>query len=101
MLERGEPVRILDLAERMIRLSGYQVGVDIPIEIIGMRTGEKLDEELRTPDEEGLTTYHPYINQLIPIRVPAEEFADGLAQLRDAEVRREADTVKNLLFSVG
>ena len=70
MLEMGEPVRILDLAERMIRLSGYQVGIDIPIEIVGMRPGEKFDEELRTPEEAILTTYHPYINQLIPITAP-------------------------------
>ena len=49
MLDMGQPVRIMDLAERMIRLSGYQVGVDIPIEITGRRPGEKLDEELCTP----------------------------------------------------
>ena len=41
MLEMGEPVRILDLAERMIRLSGYQVGIDIPIEIVGIRPGRE------------------------------------------------------------
>ena len=59
MLEMGVPVRIIDLAERMIRLSGCQVGIDIPIEIIGMRPGEKLNEELRTPDEEVLATEPP------------------------------------------
>ena len=59
MLEMGEPVRILDLAERMIRLSGYQVGIDIPIEITGIRPGEKLNEVLSTPDEEVLTTDPP------------------------------------------
>jgi FlaA1/EpsC-like NDP-sugar epimerase len=101
MLEMGEPVRILDLAERMIRLSGYQVGADIPIEIVGMRPGEKLDEELRTPEEAILTTYHPYINQLIPITAPEQQFADGLEQLRDATSRRQADEVRKLLFSVG
>ncbi len=101
MLEMGEPVRILDLAERMIRLSGYQVGTDIPIEIVGMRPGEKLDEELRTPEESIITTYHPYINQLIPITAPEEQFADGLDRLREAVARRDAEEVKELLFSVG
>jgi len=101
MLEMGEPVRILDLAERMIRLSGYQVGTDIPIEIVGVRPGEKLDEELRTPEEAILTTYHPYINQLIPITAPEAQFADGLEQLREATARRDAEEVKALLFSVG
>ena len=46
MLEMGVPVKIIDLAERMIRLSGCQVGIDIPIEITGMRPGEKLNEVL-------------------------------------------------------
>ena len=100
MLEMGEPIRILELAERMIRLSGYEVGVDIPIRIIGIRPGEKLDEELRTPEEEVLTTQHPYINQLIPITVPADDLADGLGELRRATECRDADMVRKLLFDV-
>ncbi len=98
MLEMGDPVRILDLAERMIRLSGYQVDVDIPIDIIGIRPGEKLDEELRRPDEEILTTYHPYINQLIPITSPPEEFSKRMDDLEAATARRDAVEVRTLLF---
>jgi FlaA1/EpsC-like NDP-sugar epimerase len=99
MLEMGEPVRILDLAERMIRLSGYEVGTDIPIRIIGIRPGEKLDEELRTPEEEVLTTQHPYINQLIPITAPADEFSADLERLREATEMRDGEAVRTLLFS--
>jgi FlaA1/EpsC-like NDP-sugar epimerase len=101
MLEMGEPVRIFDLAERMIRLSGYQVGTDIAIDIVGVRPGEKLDEELRTPEERILTTLHPYINQLIPITASPEQFAAGLEQLRLATERRDAVSVRRLLFSIG
>jgi FlaA1/EpsC-like NDP-sugar epimerase len=101
MLEMGEPVRILDLAERMIRLSGYQVGTDIPIEIVGMRPGEKLAEELSTPEEEILTTYHPYINQLIPDSASGEQFAEELDELRQATAKRDTEAVRALLFSIG
>jgi FlaA1/EpsC-like NDP-sugar epimerase len=47
----GEPVRILDLAEQMIRLSGLEPGRDIAIEEVGRRPGEKLHEELFNPYE--------------------------------------------------
>jgi FlaA1/EpsC-like NDP-sugar epimerase len=51
VLEMGEPVRIYDLAETMIRLSGYEPERDIAIQIVGARPGEKLDEDLFNPYE--------------------------------------------------
>jgi FlaA1/EpsC-like NDP-sugar epimerase len=51
VLDMGEPIRIVTLAEQMIRLSGYEPGVDIEIVYTGMRPGEKLHEELAHPDE--------------------------------------------------
>lgn len=101
MLDMGQPVNILDLAERMIRLSGYQVGVDIPIQVIGKRPGEKLAEELASPEEEVIHTEHPYINQLIPITAPADELVDGLRQLEEAVAKRDAEGTRVLLFGVG
>jgi FlaA1/EpsC-like NDP-sugar epimerase len=101
MLEMGVPVRIIDLAERMIRLSGCQVGIDIPIEIIGVRPGEKLNEVLSTPDEEILTTAHPYVNRLVPTRAPADVFAAELEELELATIRRDKEAVRTMLFTAG
>ena len=61
VLDMGEPVRIVDLAGDMIRLSGLRVGQDIDIEFVGIRPGEKLYEELMVDGETHLPTSHPKI----------------------------------------
>lgn len=61
VLDMGEPIRILDLAESMIRLSGLEPYEDIPIEFTGLRPGEKLYEELALTEEGAEATRHPKI----------------------------------------
>jgi FlaA1/EpsC-like NDP-sugar epimerase len=61
VFDMGEPVKIIDLAKKMIQLSGLELGKDIEIKTIGLRPGEKLYEELLSKDENTLPTHHPQI----------------------------------------
>lgn len=61
VLDMGAPVKIVDLAKDMIRLSGFRPEIDVPIVFSGIRRGEKLFEELSHKDEETITTEHPGI----------------------------------------
>lgn len=100
MLEMGRAVRILDLAQRMIRLSGYTPGADIAIRITGRRPGERLHEELQAPSEERLPTAHPAIHRLLPEVVGRQRLQRGLAQLREALAAQDDDRARQVLFEL-
>ncbi len=84
MLDMGQPVRIMDLAERMIRLSGRVPGADVPIMITGMRPGEKLHEQLRTGDEATSPTAHPAVIRVAAIRSQDTLLTNGIAAIAGA-----------------
>jgi len=65
VLDMGEPVKILDLAKNLIRLSGKELGVDAEIVFTGLRPGEKLHEELVVEGEDVSGTTHPKVMKLI------------------------------------
>lgn len=74
LFDMGKPVKIIDLAKKMIRLAGFVPGQDIEINIIGLRPGEKLYEELLNDKSKTLPTYHEKI--MIAIESKDEKFED-------------------------
>lgn len=66
MLDMGEPVKIMDLAKKMIQMRGLRPGVDIEICVIGLRPGDKLEEQLYDPDTEKVERLEERILQIVP-----------------------------------
>jgi FlaA1/EpsC-like NDP-sugar epimerase len=87
LLDMGEPIRIVDIATDLIRLSGLTVGMDIEIKFTGMRPGEKLYEEMFFSAENVLTTDHPKVlrarNGILPDGVMRR--IEGLVSAAEAE----------------
>lgn len=100
VLEMGEAVKIVDLAENLIKLSGYKVGEDIEIVFTGLRPGEKMYEELLM-SEEGLTdTKNKLIHIGKPIEFDEAMLEQSLAKLKlavDNEEEDIRDIVKELV----
>ena len=82
VLDMGEPVKIMDLADTMIRLSGKEPGADVAIEIVGPRPGEKLHEELWSDTETVTPSTHEAIQLVTRPPIDAHWLEDELDELR-------------------
>lgn len=91
ILDMGEPIKILDLAMNLIRLSGYIPNEDIMIEFTGLRPGEKLYEELLMKEEGMQETENQLIHIGKPIEFDEKLFLDQIKQLYQASIDEDTD----------
>ncbi len=96
ILDMGEPVKILDLAEDMIRLSGLEPYEDIDIVFTGIRGGEKLFEELEITGENLLKTQHPKIFIGKIATYDEATVNKMLAEFRNSVDERDPDSIRSL-----
>lgn len=100
VLDMGEPVKIIDLARNLIKLSGYEPNVDINIEVTGLRPGEKLYEEVLM-DEEGLTrTSNDQIRIGKPIKIDEAEFKRELSMLKRVAENNQDEKVDLIMKNI-
>lgn len=84
VFDMGKPVKIVELAKKAIRLSGLQYPQDIDIKFIGLRPGEKINEELLSDSEKVIQTHHPKI-MIAKVASPQVHFTEHIAALLDAD----------------
>ena len=97
VLNMGQPVKIVDLAERIIRLSGLEPGRDIQISYTGIRPGERLNEILFARGEETSEIGIPGIVAAKPVRPPLDAIRAWVATLEQAVARGERAAIYNVL----
>lgn len=99
VLDMGAPVKIDDMARNLIRLSGYEPDIDIPIVYTGLRPGEKLYEEMLMSEEGLKSTSNKLIHIGEPIEMDDEQFCETLTMLEKASTSETAD-IKSIVASV-
>ncbi len=99
ILDMGKPVKILDLAKNLIRLSGYRVGEDIKIEFTGLRPGEKLYEELLMAEEGMTETANKLIYIGKPIEIDESRFFVQLKNLKEAS-KNESNDIRPMIKEI-
>jgi O-antigen biosynthesis protein WbqV len=97
VLDMGEPIKIIDLAHQMIRLAGHEPDKDIAIEIIGLRPGEKLTEELFYESESTEATRYPGVLLARPRPLDFAILNTGLAEMDRAAHAGDADALRAAL----
>ena len=98
ILNMGEQVRILDLAEDLIRLSGLEPGKDIEIIFTGIRPGEKLSEALWDEGADYLPTEHPDIYKLVePDHLEGHELIQAISELESLAKQGDKEAILQLL----
>jgi FlaA1/EpsC-like NDP-sugar epimerase len=90
MLDMGDPVKIIDFAKDIIKMSGLTPGKDIEIKIVGTRPGEKLHEQLWNDDAQVTATRFSRVSQVKAVPVPAD-FSQQLGELISAAKSRSSD----------
>lgn len=100
ILDMGQPVKIDELAKNLIKLSGFEPGVDIDIEYIGLRPGEKLYEELLMDEEKILSTENRKIYITNPIAIDKEKLTNNLIMLKYAVEKEENDILEHIIKKI-
>jgi FlaA1/EpsC-like NDP-sugar epimerase len=97
ILNMGEPVRIVDLARDLIRLSGFEPDVDIPVLFTGIRPGEKLFEELMTAEEQSRVTSHEKIFVAHSGEIAHDSLVTLVERLQAAALGHEHEQIRRIL----
>ena len=100
ILDMAEPVKILTLAENLIRLSGFKPYEDIPIEFTGLRPGEKLYEEILLNEEGMKKTANKKIFIGKPIELDVEKFNEKLVELKKAALKNDKNGIDKLISEI-
>ncbi len=94
VLDMGEPIKIIDLARDLIRLSGFEPDTDIKIKITGLRPGEKLHEELVAKEEKARPTWHEKILVIKANEIDAEGFRKKVEELEELAIKEDVQGMK-------